>query len=76
MRWLWRLFADPEIRIDLRRVNDEDRAERRRAVFAEDLAYRARVKRRMVEGLTSEQFAPLIDTRAPQRQKTREAIRG
>ncbi len=45
----WFFSAQPELFVDLRRVNDEIRKERRRE-HEGDLRYRARVKRRMIEG--------------------------
>jgi len=48
------------LRVSLRRVNDEDRHAMQVALF-DDAGYRARVKRRMMEGLTMQQLPPLIN---------------
>lgn len=56
------LFAtrNPELFIDPKRINDEVRVERRR-YLDDDAAYRDKVKKRMVEGLTARELPPLID---------------
>ncbi len=59
MRFQW-FFPKPDLYLDPRRINDEVRAERRRELD-EDPAYRARVKRRMLLGLTAAELPPLID---------------
>ena len=60
LAWLLSLFPDRPLYIDLKRVNFEDCRERR-ATLDEDVEYRARVKRRILEGLDSEAMKPLID---------------
>lgn len=55
--------------IDLRRVNDEDRKEMQRGLL-DDVVYRARVKRRMLEGLTMAQLPPLINREEVLAQRT------
>ena len=59
----WFRETEPKLFVNLRRVNDETRIEHRSRLYSEDIVYRARVMRRMREGLTAEQLAPLIDTR-------------
>lgn len=59
---LWELLREPELKIDLKRVNAED-CTARRLTLDEDVEYRTRVKRRMAEGLTSQQLAPLVNVR-------------
>ncbi len=49
-----------ELYLDLKRVNVEVQAERRRELD-EAPAYRARVKRRMTLGLTAKDMPPLIN---------------
>jgi hypothetical protein len=50
----------PKLAISLRRINDEDRRAMRVALD-DDAGYRAKVKRRMLEGLTMQQLPPLIN---------------
>ncbi len=71
IRWfLSSLWPEQELRIDLRRINDEDRLEHRRQL-EDDVGYRERVKRRMREGLTDKQLKPLYNR--PQILKQRKA---
>jgi hypothetical protein len=56
--WLDSFFKPKELFIDLERVNRE--ARKSEVDDAREADYRARVKRRMVEGLTKEELAPLI----------------
>ncbi len=51
---------EPELFIDLRRVNEEDRRAHH-VGLEDDVEYRNRVKKRMVEGLTAAQMAPLYN---------------
>lgn len=53
------LFRPSPLYIDLRRINDEDRRARYDADQHADPEYRAKIKRRMIEGLTAEQMPPL-----------------
>lgn len=70
---LWRyLTAEPELTIDLRRVNAEE-CRLRRMGLDDDAGYRAKIKKRMIEGLTSKQLALLF--KAPQRACARRARR-
>lgn len=50
----------PDLWIDPKRVNVALHEEERRAEDARDAPYKARVRYRMLLGLTSEQLAPLI----------------
>jgi len=55
-----RLLLDRNpIRISFKRINDDDRRSRRRSLDY-DMEYRNRVKRRIMEGLTAKQMAPLF----------------
>jgi hypothetical protein len=58
-RWFTVWISKPkDLYIDLRRINDEDRAAHRKELYG-DIEYRNRVKKRMLEGLTMDQMAPL-----------------
>jgi hypothetical protein len=58
-RWFFGWLNKPkDLYIDLRRINDEDRAAHRKELYG-DIEYRNRVKKRMLEGLTMDQMAPL-----------------
>jgi hypothetical protein len=50
---------DPPLRISFRRINVEDCDDRRKTLY-EDVEYRARVKRRMLEGSAC-RLKPLVD---------------
>lgn len=60
--WHAQVYAPP-LRIDARRMNEEDRLDRRRQLLIDDdPEYRAKVKKRMRLGLTREQMRPLYVT--------------
>ena len=73
-RWVRGVFGmDQVLFIDPRRINDEERSERRRAL-EDNAGYRSRVKRRMLEGLTMEQLPPLYNRPAVLAEKERRKV--
>ena len=69
---LWRFLwgEPPGLYISNKRINEEVRVARR-SIVDEDPEYRAKVKKRMMEGLTSRQLAPLINRERFMRQRRR-----
>jgi hypothetical protein len=60
LQWLRKAFRERTLEIDPKRINDEERREKRVELYA-DVEYRKKVMKRMMKGLTAAQMPPLID---------------
>lgn len=60
--WYLHTFGEKEFKIDMHRVNEQDRRDRRRTLY-DDASYKRKVGLRMRRGYTSKQLLPLPEKR-------------